>query len=148
MADLVSHIKQSKHNLECAEKLLRLPHAHDWAITACFYAAIHYVEAGFIAIYEKTSNQMRSTREGTPHAIRQDLVGETFGADCFLKYRDLREASFNVRYLENSQSLDYDHPAEGIFSKQAASEFITIDFSIIYEAVKNEAETHNVTLDF
>jgi hypothetical protein len=98
MANLPDHIAQAKHNLECAEKFLQGGGCDDWAITAAFYAAVHFAEAGFAAT-EIEHTESSCPDEEEPHAYRERTVKEKFGVPCWKSYRKLREASFNVRYL-------------------------------------------------
>ena len=149
MADLVSHIKQSKHNISCAKYLLNSANSRDWAITICFYAAVHFVEAGLIAVTGGTSRNLSLGIEGAPHTIRQNLVKKVFGNDCYIKYRHLREASNEVRYLEGTNSFTTDHPAEEIYTQAQAKDFIEKDFNKLYNGiVKFVKSTNNTTLDF
>jgi len=111
MADLIDHIKQAKHNAACAAKLLGEKVYRDWAITATFYAAIHFAEAGFAATDVGHSENKGSQAE-SPHDVREELIRDNFGNVCWRSYRKLREASRNVRYLPNWQTktgtaLDY-----------------------------------------
>ncbi len=149
MADLVCHLKQSKHNLSCAKTLLNVANSRDWAITACFYAAIHFVEAGLIAVRGGTSRQLSPGRGTNAHSIRQNLVKSVFNDDCYLKYRHLREASMEVRYLDGTNCFITDHPAEEIYSQTQAKDFIEKDFEYLYKKIKTIAKTtNNLDLDF
>lgn len=62
MALLADHIRQANHNQECAKFMLGDTTMRDWAITAAFYSAIHFVEAGFTTIAAIEHS------ETTPHA--------------------------------------------------------------------------------
>ena len=111
MASLIDHLQQSKHNAACAAKLLNEKVYRDWAITATFYAAIHFAEAGFSAT-DVGHSENRGGQADSPHDVRENLIREKFGRDCWRSYRKLREASRNVRYLPDWQTksgtaLDY-----------------------------------------
>ena len=53
MADLADHINQAKHNEACAAHLLSEKTYRDWAITATFYAAVHFAESAFNSIEQE-----------------------------------------------------------------------------------------------
>lgn len=99
MPDLIAHVQQAHHNLHCAAEILKDPSCRDWAITAAFYAAIHFVEAGLTS-YPSTELKDLIGDDGY-HNQRQELVRVKFTQECYRNYRKLREASQNVRYLVN-----------------------------------------------
>jgi uncharacterized protein (UPF0332 family) len=99
VADFIDHLNQAKHNLESAQKFLQDRTIHDWAITAAFYSAVHFVEAGFISIPTVIHTETAVPSDISDHTFRQNQVRENYGNVCYLNYRKLRIASENVRYL-------------------------------------------------
>lgn len=96
MAAAIDHIAQAWHNRDCATRFLR--DCRDWAITAIFYAAIHFVEAGLTAKPEGHSDST-TPDDISPHKHRENLIRQYFSPRCFHAYRKLDEASRNSRYL-------------------------------------------------
>jgi hypothetical protein len=136
MADLVDHVAQAKHNLACASKFLTDAQCRDWAITAAFYAAVHFAEAGFTANEVGHSDAKRPQNE-EPHSYRERMVREKFGEECYRSYRKLRTASNNVRYLADwsarpGMSLDY-------YPQSAAERFINVDLSLVRQKIQQMA---------
>lgn len=133
MAALIDHVKQAKHNAACAAKLLGENVYRDWAITATFYAALHFAEAGFAAT-DVGHSENRGSQAETPHDVREGLIREKFGNVCWRSYRKLREASRNVRYLPNWQTkidtaLDYYQHAD-------AARFLNTELPRIQEEIQ------------
>lgn len=97
-ADFIAHINQGHHNYRCAKSLSVTPY-QDWAITAAFYAAIHFAEACFTTRggYEDI-NQLDEK-----HYVRLERVRRE-SKDAYHDYRKLYNASKNVRYLIGSQA--------------------------------------------
>lgn len=98
MADFIDHLMQARHNLSCAAKFLNDSQCRDWAITAAFYSALHFVEAGFTTTDIIHSDLKRPEYENA-HTFRSRMVKDKFGKECWLSYRKLFDASYNVRYL-------------------------------------------------
>jgi hypothetical protein len=126
VADFIDHIRQAKHNQECATAIMtHMPKFRDWAITATFYAAVHLAEAGFTRVSVQHSDVTKPSNEN-PHDYRQRMVKDNFGNDCWKRYRKLRIASQTVRYLADWQSnpgkegMDY-------YSEAGAEKFLKED---------------------
>ncbi len=133
MADLVDHVAQAKHNLDCASQFLNNTQCRDWAITAAFYAAVHFAEAGFTATEIGHSDAKRPQNE-EPHSYRARLVREKFGDACYRSYQKLRNASYNVRYLTNwptkpGVSLDY-------YTQTDATRLVTVELPTIRQGIQ------------
>jgi len=132
VADFLDHIKQAEHNEELAELLLR-QHSQflDWIITVSFYAAIHYVEAGFNQDPNIRHTETCKGIGGTLHDRRQKLVSNKYGRECWKHYRNLRNASHNVRYLLGGKvgtATDYYKVAD-------AANFLKNDLQVIKQYV-------------
>ena len=133
MADLVDHVAQAKHNLDCATQFIRDTQCRDWAITAAFYSAVHFAEAGFTSTNIGHSDAKRPQDE-EPHAYRERLVREKYGDTCYRSYRKLRVASYNVRYLADWRSrtgtgLDY-------YSQTDAEKFLTVELPQVRQEIQ------------
>jgi hypothetical protein len=107
MAGFLVHIAQAVHNEKLAEYLLDKPY-HDWAITASFYAAIHYFEACLFIRRSDNSNRHSETcipKDGEGklkygyHAWRAHLISELFSQQTWKAFRRLRNAGHEARYL-------------------------------------------------
>ena len=141
MANLPDHVAQAKHNLDCAEKFLQGGGCDDWAITAAFYSAVHFAEAGFaMTEIEHTESSCPDGEE--PHAYRARAIKENFGVPCWKSYRKLREASFNVRYLALWKSGRIG-TALGYYSPNDASQFVKQDLL----TVRREIQKSGVNLN-
>lgn len=133
MADFIDHVNQAKHNLMCAEKFLANSQCRDWAITAAFYSALHFVEAGFTTT-NILHTDFRRPQDESLHTYRMRQVKDKYGKECWLSYRKLFDASYNVRYLAlwNSQmggALDY-------FNHNDAKNFIEKELGVIRREVQ------------
>lgn len=135
MADKYVHLAQAKHNEALATKLLSEPPYHDWAITAAFYAAVHYVETWLFDRREQhteTSIPVRDDGEfaHTAHVWREKLV-ERLGPDAHKAFRKLRANSEQARYLSlragasGSQPRWLPSPASMFFSAVDAGKMVT-----------------------
>ena len=124
MADFIDHVQQAKHNLSCANTFLNLGTCRDWAITAAFYSAVHFVEAGFSTIPH--------IRHTSSHATRNSECQLTFG-NCYRQYRKLFNASIIARYLQGANSV-----AGGYYTQQAASDFINQDLPHIRNVIEQQ----------
>jgi hypothetical protein len=105
MADFSVHVAQAKHNEQVAGHLLKTVGYHDWAVTACFYAAIHFVEARCWYIIDIKHTDITIPVDGagklqySPHAWRQQLIRDRFTEVVWRSYRKLQTNSEAVRYL-------------------------------------------------
>jgi hypothetical protein len=131
MADFLDHIHQAEHNEALGEILAtQLPNYRDWLITVSFYAAIHYVEADF-ARDPDIGHSVASQRENeTPHDCRKRLVRRKYSRECWKSYRELYEASHNVRYLacaRPGRAIDY-------YTRQDTERFFRHHLRVVREA--------------
>ena len=105
MSKLVHHLAQAQHNEKLAQTLLNLPPYHDWAITAAFYAAIHYAEAAiFSSQWTHSETSIEKNPDGrnryTPHAWRIQLLQRMrIPGPGLRSFKVLRDASQTARYL-------------------------------------------------
>jgi len=102
MSTYHAHLIQARHN----EELIQLlgPDSRefpDWVITATFYSALHYLEAGF----SNNNNILHShqcKRQNEPiHRTRQRLLRSHHSQQAYQSYRNLYDASIISRYLYN-----------------------------------------------
>jgi len=107
MAEFRVHITQAKYNEGLAEHLLDNSY-HDWAITVCFYAAIHYFEARLFLEYSENPRKHTDTsipvdqngnQENTPHRWRSDLVRRVCPKSAYKSFINLKQISEWSRYL-------------------------------------------------
>lgn len=124
MADKAVHLAQAKHNEQLAGKLLEDPPFQDWAITAAFYSAVHYIE-GFLfdrpEQHTETSIPVRDDGEfaHTAHVWREKLVERRLGRAAHKAFRTLHVASEQARYL----SLHAAHGSAPRWLTSPASQF-------------------------
>ncbi|MGD0877787.1 MAG: hypothetical protein ABSA01_06535 [Anaerolineales bacterium] len=133
MADFIDHLHQALHNLDCAKRFVANSNDRDWAITAAFYSAVHFAEAGFIST-DVIHSELKCPQGITPHKFREEKVKEKFGITCYRSYRKLINASYNVRYLpmafsRTGMALDY-------YSQDDAKRFIDADIPIIINEIQ------------
>lgn len=97
MPQPTEHIAQAEKNERLYERLVGTEF-NDWAITALFYAALHYVDAYFVS----------QTGVRPPnHNLRNRLVDRTLNqARVSPAYRELYRLSRKVRYETPSVSTD------------------------------------------
>jgi hypothetical protein len=108
MAVAKVHLAQAKHNEDVADLLVGADSTHDWAITAAYYAAIHYVECwlyDFMKAEDKkhteTSMPLRENKEPkhSMHNWRQIIVENNLAEDTARSLRKLKVTSDQARYL-------------------------------------------------
>jgi len=122
MANSSVHLSQARHNEEVADRLISDPPYHDWAITAGFYAAIHYFESW---LFNKPEQHSETSRPKNPngslpsvHAWRLHLIQQKLTPEAFKSYEKLKVSSENARYLDfpnalaNFTAFDYFTPTE------------------------------------
>lgn len=102
MTDWITHLTQAQHNTEFAQQTLNNhPDFRDWAITAAFYAAVHYVEACFYK-----DKKIKHTEDAAPkaglaqHTFRLETLKDN-AKSVYVHYKILYTACMDVRYLEN-----------------------------------------------
>jgi hypothetical protein len=137
MANFIDHVNQAKHNLHCANKFFTGINCRDWAITAAFYSAVHFAEAGFDTIDDIQHSEKKKPADETHHAFRTRVVKEEFGRQCWESYRKLSEASHNVRYLGLWLQSDREGTAFSYYSQSDVKQFIKKDL----EKVRTEIQT-------
>ncbi len=130
MADFIDHVKQANHNQNCAAKFANSRDTLDWAITAAFYSAIHFVEAG-IATTNMGHSHVSCPSDTSLHDHRQDLVRKNYRS-CYRNYRSLRQASQAVRYLSDQKT----GLASNYYSNLDVKEFVHTDL----QTIKTEIE--------
>ncbi|MBK8030904.1 MAG: hypothetical protein IPK17_15705 [Chloroflexi bacterium] len=106
MVDKTSHIAQAHHNQDFADFVLNQTPVHrDWAITAAFYAAVHFTEACFAAVPSIQHTETAPDRgKLDKHAYRQEKIRK-LAPSAYKNYRKLREASQDLRYLDPTKTL-------------------------------------------
>lgn len=124
MAEFAVHILQANHNRDVANLLIEQHPFHDWAITAAFYAAIHFFEAWLYDRGERhteTSIPVDSASKllYSAHAWREKLVERDLPKEAFKAFRLLRDASETARYL----SLYQMRTSTGRWIRQGAWEY-------------------------
>ncbi len=139
MANLLDHLKQAEHNKSFAEELDVNPDLRhwDWLITAAFYAAVHYVEALFFLDPGIVHTEEACPDSVTEHAYRAGKVKELLGNECWKSYRNLQDASYNVRYL----GLARKRPAKiaiDYYTRDDAKRMYSVHLSKVRDAVRVE----------
>lgn len=109
MADLSIHLLQAEHNEKLAQFLLDKPF-FDWAITACFYAAIHLFEARLFFDSADVSNKHSESSipvdangefKYSSHSWRAKQIFDHYSQKTWKAFRSLKEASETARYLSH-----------------------------------------------
>lgn len=134
MASKTVHQTQAKHNELIAKKLV-VGDYYDWACTAAFYSALHYIEAKFNDIQEightdEAYEKWKAAKKISPittsdinqgvHNFRLTLLGYKC-PNARMPYRQLMEVSRQVRYLDGGKiACDF-------ISQQTASGLINND---------------------
>ena len=95
MADARTHRVQAAYNRHVGEGLLVNGYC-DWAVTACFYSALHQVDAVLASYAGHTVPYHPSRHKDRESAIL--LLRSVFPADVFDAYMKLKQASEDARY--------------------------------------------------
>lgn len=110
MSSKLVHLAQADHNHKASRELVNTDF-YDWACTAAFYTAIHYIEAKFTEnpkiLHTKDQYNKIKYNGGTrgEHAFREELISGSFSEDLYSRFRNLREMSENARYLEKGDNI-------------------------------------------
>lgn len=150
MAEFFVHLSQARHNESLAEYLLDKPY-YDWAITACFYSAIHYFEARLFIEYTENDKKHSETSiplddkgewKYTPHRWRERLVHNHFSRSTWISFRNLREASELARYLsyypKRLKVVFKEIPSYEIFQPKNAQHSVNKDLQIMKKDLRVE----------
>jgi hypothetical protein len=141
------HKAQAQHNERLALDLLERPPFHDWAITAAFYAAVHYAEWSFYlreTHHTETSIPLGSDGRFTlsPHQWRERLLHRQLDKQSFMDYRQLKQSSETARYLSlsrpggsSSEEAFAEHPASECLDLDCAREMVTVRLSRVKAAL-------------
>lgn len=111
-----THLAQAKHNDEFANRLIEGDEdVYDWAITATFYSALHYLEAWLMKSGVNVIQEAR-VKGKSPHSIRSQKVADMLPPDIAKLYVALQRQSELCRYLttkgwdlSGSTSFQYFH---------------------------------------
>lgn len=112
------HLSQAYHNLKLAKHIFENSCVFpDWAITSCFYAAIHFFEAQLDKRYSKHGEKEAEKEDGlSAHVYRKKFIRDHHYV-IYKEWSMLNHASNLARYLIGLQI-----PAYKYFSKQAAKD--------------------------
>lgn len=83
------HLEKASNNEQLAEVLATTAKFRDWAVTAYFYAGLHYAHA-VLAVYGQHPQSHDAT---APLVKRNKVLGK-----IWVEYRSLQIASRNARY--------------------------------------------------
>ena len=110
MSSVSIHLQQAEHNEKSA--IASQTDRPDWAVTMCFYAAIHYIQA--YAVYHECDIETVYRNEyPNSHARRRayvdDIESENDWLDLSFLYGKLELGSKKARYLQgiNTTSKHY-----------------------------------------
>lgn len=99
MASQDEHKKQAAYNCEAAQRVEQ--NIPDWAITMCFYAALHYVETYAIKTNVDIKNDY--SRKQSLHEKRRDYIKDLAytirNRNLKKAYLSLEKESKNSRYI-------------------------------------------------
>ena len=134
--DLLNHLQQAEHNRDCALFLLHQNNKWDWAITAAFYAALHFTNAAFLSENKPVPEKVDDNQ--TRHTLHATHVKNVFGNNCYRIYRKLMDASNDVRYIRDysdSQNI----PSLTYYSKKDAENLVNNQLQVLFTEVDNSA---------
>jgi len=105
MPSAQDYFQQAEHN-ESTANIIKLNHP-DWAITMCFYAALHWVEGyGIIQGVNIEVKYQEILGQSSLHEYRrryvQDIAYELGNKKLREAYEDLQKESLKARYLGSS----------------------------------------------
>ncbi|HEY3315323.1 MAG TPA: hypothetical protein VGL40_08650 [Bacillota bacterium] len=121
MSDKGDHLTQAEHNEALASELTAVaPMKYkDWAVTVCFYAALHYVEA---AVFPRHCDKEAAAAKKGKHTYRVGVVEKKWGKPAGKLYFRMRMASETARYLSNGGT-----PGGSFLSDAATLRFLNQD---------------------
>lgn len=98
MPDLSSHLQQAQHNLEFLDDNPDPARYADWAVTTCFYAAVHYVDAWLNA--SGCQPEKHDERHAAMQRCGRDRSCRTRAtfSSMWEAYRELEDLSRDARY--------------------------------------------------
>lgn len=90
------HLDQARKNEEFFRQFdLATSRYFDWAVTALFYSALHYLDA---CLHEHRPRQQLAGYHPETHEQRTPLIGRNFPR-VYRSYRELKDRSEDARYL-------------------------------------------------
>jgi len=130
MGSFQAHLIQARHNEELIHFLdLDSMDFPDWVITAAFYSALHYMEAGF----NNNDNILHSNmwkRRGEPiHNARLRLLAANYSHQAYKSYKNLFDASYISRYLWDRAMQQDILSGYRYFTRQEVRDFYDIDLA-------------------
>lgn len=142
MASFEEHVSQAKSNLIFLNEINNHSKFYDWQVTACFYVAVHLVNAHIAktgGLHYKTHKEVKAVINHH-NAISICKVDES----TFTKYVSLEKLSRRSRYLcnENQNNLEkgfltYDrHVSIAIKRLNEIMEYFGKKYSITFDNVK------------
>jgi len=120
-------VAQARRNEQLAQQLLTDLQYKEWIVIACFYSALHYVEAALSqnSAIEHSETSFPRDYPGGIHDYRQDLV-EQYYPVIFSAYSKLRNNSMIARYL-SIRKTPIGMPVEEFFGDEAVKNFVGQD---------------------
>jgi len=130
MGDYQAHLIQARHN-ECLIHFLNPDSIDfpDWVITAAFYSALHYVEAGFNNNDSILHSHIHKRLKESVHDTRLRLIANSYSKKVYKSYKNLLDASYISRYLWDKASRQDILPGYRYYSRQNVRDFYDIDLA-------------------
>jgi hypothetical protein len=139
LASFAEHITQSKKNLDFLAKTnLLINDRWDWQVTACYYTAVHLVNAHIAHL----TNQHYRSHEQVKNALNPEiqLSPTKIPEDVYKAYIKLETLSRRARYLCHLSGTDIDNQAYFTFDKHLKKSIKNLDVLLLF--IKNR---HSVT---
>lgn len=118
-----AHLRQAWHNEAVAESLSDGDQAHDWAVTASFYSALHFFD--HMLLGKKVSViEYANRRRFSPHTARSELAESHLDYKNEIRYRTLRIQSELARYMSSKNATPLTMAAFEYFDQAAAKNLV------------------------
>jgi hypothetical protein len=130
MGSRQAHLIQARHNEDLIHFLdpdsIEFP---DWVITATFYSALHYVEAGFNNNSNIWHSHMCKMPREPIHDTRERLLRDNYNLQVYQSYKNLFDASYISRYLWDRATRQDVLSGYRYFTRQEVRDFYDKDLA-------------------
>ncbi len=145
MGTFVEHIQQSQHNLDFLSRLNNsINDRWDWQVTACFYSAVHLINAHIV--HKTTKNYLSHNLVSEMINPYNELSVAKLDEDTYKSYTKLQQLSRRSRYLLNENfkkegvsdlqpaCITYDkHFKKSIYHLDVVLKYISRNYAVSFE---------------
>lgn len=138
MASFDNHVSQARRNLLFLQTINEKSDFFDWQVTACFYVAVHLINAHIA----KTANLHYKTHEETKNAISpHNLISICrIEEEAYTHYVSLEKLSRRARYLCDDSGRNDQDKAHLTHDKHVAKALKRLDVVIDFFQKKHQID--------